>query len=143
MAAAVKQKEPPAQEKAQGAVALFKPPRLPWHEAIGERFSDMGVSKTTWGVLVDAVWPAAKTVGSVVMALSYCQARRLDPFKKPVHIVPVWDSKSNGYIETVWPSISEMRTTAFRTGQYAGCDETKFGPDITQTFTGKIGRAHV
>ena len=102
MAAAVKQKEPPAQEKAQGAVALFKPPRLPWHEAIGERFSDMGVSKTTWGVLVDAVWPAAKTVGSVVMALSYCQARRLDPFKKPVHIVPVWDSKSNGYIETVW-----------------------------------------
>lgn len=114
--------------------------RLPWHDDLAIRFGDMGVEKATWKVLAEAVWPAAKTTDSIVMALSYCKARRLDPFKRVVHIVPVWDSKSGGMIETVWPSISEMRTTAFRTGQYAGCDETKFGPDLTQTFKGKVKR---
>lgn len=121
-----------------GTIAMFSAPRLPWHDAIGERFKDLGVTKTTWKVLCEAIWPAAKTSNSIVMALSYCQSRRLDPFKKVVHIVPVWDSKSKGYIETVWPSISEMRTTAFRTGCYAGCDETKFGPAIERTFVDKV-----
>jgi len=122
------------------AVAKFDPPRLPWHDQIGERFGHLGVTKATWKVLCEAIWPAAKTANSIVMALSYCDSRRLDPFKKVVHIVPVYDSQRGGYVETVWPSISEMRTTAFRTGQYAGCDETKFGPDITKTFAGKVKR---
>lgn len=128
----------PAPKVQSTDVAKFEPPRLPWHDVIAERFGDMGVNKTTWKVLCEAIWPAAKTSNSIVMALSYCQSRRLDPFKRVVHIVPVWDSKAQGYVETVWPSISEMRTTAFRTGQYAGCDETKFGPDITKTFKGKV-----
>lgn len=122
------------------AIARFDPPRLPWHDQIGERFADLGVTKATWKVLCEAIWPAAKTSNSIVMALSYCQSRRLDPFKRVVHIVPVYDTAKGGYVETVWPSISEMRTTAFRTGQYAGCDETKFGPDITKTFAGDVKR---
>jgi phage recombination protein Bet len=121
-------------------VVTWEPPRLPWHESIGERFGELGVTKATWKVLCEAIWPAATTPNSIVMALSYCQSRRLDPFKKVVHIVPVWDSNKGGYVETVWPSISEMRTTAFRTGQYAGCDETKFGPDVTRAFSGKVKR---
>lgn len=138
MSAPAKAKPQPVPQSTE--VATFQAPRLPWHDAIGERFGEIGVTKATWKVLVEAIWPAAKSSNSVVMALSYCQSRRLDPFKKVVHIVPVWDSKTNDYIETVWPSISEMRTTAFRTGQYAGCDETKFGPEIEHTFTGDVKR---
>ncbi len=119
------------------AVAQFQPPRLPYHPALQERF---GVDASGWKALVEAIYPLAKTQDSVAMALSYCKARKLDPFKKPVHIVPMWDAKggqdgTGGYVETVWPGISEVRTTAFRTGQYSGCDETEFGPEITQTFT--------
>lgn len=119
-------------------VAAFQPPRLPFNEEVERSF---GVSSSAWKALVEAVFPLAKTADSVVMALSYCKARNLDPFKKPVHIVPMWDSKGGpegrgGYVETVWPGISEIRTTAFRTGQYAGCDETEFGPTITETFVG-------
>lgn len=121
-------------ERPQQAVAVFHEPRLPYHTAIQERF---GVDKSGWKALTEAIYPAAQTADSVVMALSYCKARNLDPFKRPVHIVPMWDSKTRGYVETVWPGIAELRTTAFRTGQYAGCDETEFGPDETVTFTGK------
>ncbi|MFC5423229.1 phage recombination protein Bet [Bosea eneae] len=117
------------------ALVELQPPRLPYHAAVQDRF---GVDKSGWKALVEAVYPLAKTPDSVVMALSYCKARKLDPFKKPVHIVPMWDSKKRDYVETIWPGISEVRTTAFRTGQYAGCDEAEFGPTIEKTFTGKV-----
>lgn len=119
------------------AIAQFQPPRLPYHPALQERF---GVDASGWKALVEAVYPLAKTPDSVAMALSYCKARKLDPFKKPVHIVPMWDSKIGGYVETIWPGISEVRTTAFRTGQYAGCDEAEFGPMMSKSFTGKVKR---
>lgn len=118
-----------------GQVAIIHPPRLPFHPLIEERF---GVDRASWKALTEAIFPLAKTTDAVVMALSYCRARKLDPFKKPVHIVPMWSSATNTYVETVWPGISEIRTTAFRTGQYAGCDETVFGPEIAQTFTGRV-----
>lgn len=111
--------------------------RIPYPRAVQTHF---GIDNTGWKVLVEAIYPSAKSSESVVMALTYCKARNLDPFKRPVHIVPMWDSKRKDYVETVWPSISELRTTAFRTGNYAGCDEAEFGPSITQTFTGKVKR---
>lgn len=119
------------------AVVQFQAPRLPFHELIEERFE---VDRADWKVLVEAVFPSAKTPDSIVMALAYCKRRNLDIFKRPVHIVPMWDKKRNDYVETVWPGISELRTTAFRTGQYAGCDETEFGPDAKQTFKGTTGK---
>lgn len=82
---------------------------------------------TEWRALVDAVFPLAKEPSSVILALSYCKARNLDPFKRPVHIVPMWNSAAKRMVETVWPGIGELRTTAFRTGQYAGRDEAKYG----------------
>lgn len=118
-------------------IVKFQPPRLPYHDAVNERFNvDVGA----WKVLVESVFPAARSPDSVVMALSYCKRRNLDIFKRPVHIVPMWDAKKNDYVETVWPGISELRTTAFRTGQYAGCDEAEFGPDKTREFKGTVGR---
>lgn len=112
-------------------VAKFQEPRLPYHPVLEERF---GVTKTAWKALVEAVYPAAKTPDAVVMALAYCKARNLDPFKRPVHIVLVWDSGRGAMVETVWPGISELRTTAMRTKKFAGCDEVEFGPDVERHF---------
>lgn len=122
-------------EKPQGtAVATIAPPRLPYHPAIEERY---GVDRSQWKALVEAVFPLAKTPDAVVLALSYCKARRLDPFKRVVHIVPIYDTAAGRYVETVWPGIAEHRTTAFRTGQYAGADPCAYGPEEVLTFTGK------
>jgi phage recombination protein Bet len=124
----------------QGEIIAFQRPRLPWHDAIEKSFGDIGVTKSAWKALTEAVYPLAKTPDAIVMALSYCKARKLDPFKRPVHIVPMWDSAKREYVETIWPGISELRTTAFRTGQYAGCDETEFGPMVEREFVGMVGK---
>jgi phage recombination protein Bet len=122
------------------SVVKFQKPRLPWHEAIEDRFKDMGVNQTSWKALVESCYPGAGSVDSVIMVLSYCQARKLDPFKRPVHIVPIWDSKQRRLVDTVWQGISELRTTAMRTKDYAGTDPMIFGPDVTRTFKGNVKR---
>jgi phage recombination protein Bet len=48
----------------------------------------------------------------------------------------MWSSVAGKMIETVWPGISELRTTAFRTGQYASMPAPDFGP----TIKGMAGR---
>ena len=83
---------------------------------------------------------AQKTKLAVYTALENDQ---LDPFKRVVHIVPVWSSDINGYIETVWPGIAEHRTTAFRTKQYAGADAAQFGEIREQSFEGTTRSAVV
>lgn len=123
-------------EQSESRAVAIAPPRLPYHPAVEERF---GVSLTEWRALVDAVFPLAKETSSVILALSYCRARKLDPFKKPVHIVPMWNSQLKRMVETVWPGIGELRTTAFRTGQYAGRDEAKYG----ETKTTKLGSVEI
>jgi phage recombination protein Bet len=69
---------------------------------------------------------------SVALVFDYCSARKLDPLKKPVHIVPVWSNRRGKMVDAIMPGISEVRTTAMRTGKFAGMDETKFGTTITQ-----------
>ncbi len=122
------------QPTSKGEVAIFQPARLPYHPAIEERF---GLDKGTWKVLVEAIFPAAKSVDAIVMALSYCKSRGLDIMKRPVHVVPMWDSARGAMVETIWPSISELRTTASRTKGYAGCDEAEFGAMETKKFEGR------
>lgn len=115
-------------------------PRLPYHPGIEERY---GIDKSSWKALVEAVFPTATTTDSVILALSYCRARKLDVFKKVVHIVPIWDSKKKCMVDTVWPGIAEVRTTATRTGQYAGKDQTQFGPEISKTWESEKGKVTV
>lgn len=110
-------------------------PRLPYHPAIQERF---GVDQTAWRALVDAIFPTATQTESVILALSYCRARRLDPFKRVVHIVPIWSKAEGRMVDTVWPGIGELRTTAMRTKDYAGKDETVFGPDVSMDLGGVV-----
>lgn len=104
-------------------------PRLAYHPGIQDRF---GIDKTEWKALVEAIFPNAASTESVILALSYCKARRLDPFKRCVHIVPIWNSEKKCLVDTIWPGIGELRTTAFRTGEYAGREPTECGPDIKQ-----------
>ena len=107
------------------AIAQIQPSRLPIAPAVAKEFN---LQPTEWRVLVDQIFPAAKSVEAVMMALAYCRKRNLDIFKKPVHIVPMWSSAKKQMVETVWPGIAEIRTTAARTGEYAGIDEVEFGP---------------
>lgn len=117
-------------------VPAIAPPRLPYHPMLEERF---GIDKASWKALVEAIFPNATSVESVILALSYCRARKLDPFKRNVHIVPIWNRDLKRLVDTVWPGIGELRTTAFRTGEYAGRSEAKLGPDLTQ----KVGSAEI
>ena len=131
----------PAQEKlaeatSAGEIAIAKP-RIPYHHLLQERF---GVDQSAWRALLDAIWPSALTIEAVVLALSYCKARNLDPFKKPCHIVPIWSKEKGRMVETIWPGIGELRTTASRTGAYAGFDPCTFGPDKTEKFSGNVGK---
>lgn len=96
------------------------------------------INGQTWKVLQETIFPNASDA-SIIMAIDYCKVRNLDILKKPVHIVPIWNKEQKRYIDTVWQGISELRTTAMRTGQYAGCDETVFGKDITQ----KVGNVEI
>lgn len=117
----------PESEKSEQLLACIAKERLPWHPYLTPTF---GIERSQWRVIVESVFPNAARVESVIMALSYCKARNLDIMKRPVHIVPVWDSKQGKLVEHIWPGIGELRTTAFRTGNCAGRDQTVFGPDI-------------
>ncbi len=113
------------------AVATTEP-RLPMPRGLTE------VDAGMWKVLVETAFPNAQTSASVVMALDYCRARKLDVLKRVVNIVPMWNSKLGREVETIWPSITEIQITAARTGQYAGLDRPEWGPDVTETFVGRI-----
>lgn len=101
-----------------------------------EGLTDIDAGK--WRLLCESVFPSAKTPEAIMLALDYCRARKLDVMKKPVHIVPMWSSDLKKYVETVWPSITEVMTTAARTGQFAGMDEPSWGPLKTRAFVGKL-----
>lgn len=128
--------ETPSRPKAADQLPSLRGPRLPYHPGLQERF---GIDKTSWKALVEAIFPTATSMESVVLALSYCRARKLDPFKRCVHIVPIYNKDLKAYVDTIWPGIGELRTTAFRTGEYAGRDECVCGDDICQ----KIGSVEV
>ncbi|MBK1717190.1 phage recombination protein Bet [Thiocystis violacea] len=106
--------------------------------AIGQQaLAELGLDPATWQVLVESIFPAAKTVEGVQLAVRYCQARGLDVMKRPIHIVPMWNRTLGREVETVWPGIAEVQTTAARTGQWAGMDPARFGPEGERTFAGR------
>lgn len=92
--------------------------------------SQRGIDEATWSALTNSVFPGAKEE-SIVLAVDYCRARKLDVMKKPCHIVPmnVKDQKTGqtSWRDVIMPGIYEQRTTAFKTGQMAGQDEPVFG----------------
>ena len=103
--------------------------------AIATELRKRNIGGQEWKVLKETIFPDAADA-SILMAVDYCKVRHLDILKKPVHIVPIWNSDKNRYVDTVWQGISELRTTAMRTKEYAGIDETVYGEDITQNISG-------
>lgn len=96
--------------------------------------------------LQTSIYPGASDA-SVDMVLAYCEAARLDPMMKPVHIVPMsvgtgrkdsngWEIKETR--DVVMPGIGLYRTNAARTTQYAGCSEPEFGPTRTLHYKREI-----
>lgn len=108
---------------------------LATREQQDQALSSRGIEREQWRVLRESIWPSAESPASVLMAWDYCKARGLDPFKRPVHIVPMYSSRHKRMIETVWPGISELRTTASRTGEYVGCSAPEWGPMEEREFT--------
>jgi len=92
-----------------------------------------GISEAQWRTMANNLFPGAKSE-SVIMVWDYCVARKLDPLKKPCHIVPmqVKDQRSGDYIwrDVVMPGIYEYRTTATRTGFYLGHSKPVYGPIV-------------
>ncbi len=86
-------------------------------------------------VLESSLYPGAKRE-SIELVLGYCQAAGLDPLQKPVHIVPMWDSKSGQMRDVVMPGINLYRIQASRSGECAGVSEPEFGEDVVATIGG-------
>ena len=101
--------------------------------------TERNIDTAVWTTLQNSVFPGAKDE-SILLAVDYCKARKLDILKKPCHIVPMQVTLSgqrdnNGNDKKIWrdvimPGIYEQRITAFRTGQMAGQDEPVFGNTV-------------
>jgi phage recombination protein Bet len=89
----------------------------------------------SWRVLCD-LYPAAETPEIIMAVMEYCAMRRLDPFKAPVHIVPMYNSKLRRRVQVVMRGINELEITAHRTKVFAGTEEADYGPEETKTFRG-------
>jgi len=87
-------------------------------------------------VMESSLYPGASPQ-SIGLVLNYCKAAGLDPMQKPVHIVPVWDSKNKRMRDVIMPGVGLYRTQAARTGQYAGVTEPEYGPDVTEKLGGQ------
>lgn len=90
-----------------------------------------GITDAQWRTLCKSLFPGAKP-DSVLMVWDYCVARKLDPLKKPCHIVPMEVKIGSQYEwrDVVMPGIYEHRTTAQRTGSYLGHSKPEYGPEI-------------
>lgn len=101
--------------------------------------TERNIDTAVWTTLQNSVFPGAKDE-SILLAVDYCKARKLDILKKPCHIVPMQVTLSgqrdnNGNDRKVWrdvimPGIYEQRITAFRTGKMVGQDEPVFGNTV-------------
>lgn len=96
--------------------------------------TERGITAAQWSTLKNSLFPGAQD-DSILMAIDYCKARKLDPMKKPCHIVPIYvkDARTgNGSMrDVIMPGIYEYRTTAQRTGQYMGRSRAEFGPVVS------------
>ncbi len=90
-----------------------------------------GITEWQWRTLMNSLFPGAKGE-SVLLVWDYCLSRKLDPMKKPCHIVPMEVKVGERYEwrDVVMPGIYELRTTAQRTGDYLGHSKPEYGPEI-------------
>ena len=92
---------------------------------------------TAWRALCEC-YPSAETSDVVMAVVEYCAVRKLDPYKHPVHVVPMYNSRLRRKVQVVMQGINEVQITASRTGQWAGEDPPEWGPPIAKTFRGSF-----
>lgn len=101
--------------------------------SLAVQLEERGVTPSQWHTLSKSLFPGAKPE-SVLLAVDYCRARKLDPMKKPCHIVPmrVKDARTGDWRwrDVILPGIYELRTTAQRTGEYMGHSKPEYGPEV-------------
>jgi RecT family len=101
--------------------------------ALSTQLQKRGITAAQWHTLAKNLYPGAR-IESVLMLIDYCHARRLDPLKKPAHIVQmlVKDAATGkeSYRDVILPGIYELRTTAHRTREYLGHSAPEYGPII-------------
>lgn len=90
--------------------------------------------------LSNSVYPGASEL-SIAMALSYCRVNHLDPFLKPVHIVPMSVKVPGTRSQYRWrdvlmPGIADYRIKASRSGEYLGKSAPEFGPVVEYNLAG-------
>lgn len=98
--------------------------------ALPEQVVKRGISESQWRTLFN-LFPGGKP-NSVLLVWDYCVSRKLDPLKKPCHIVEM-DIKVNGQWQkrdVVMPGIYEYRITAHRTGLYLGHSLPEYGDEM-------------
>lgn len=102
-------------------------------KALPDAVTRRGITEAQWRTLCLSLFPGANP-NSVLMVIDYCAARKLDPLKKPCHIVPmeVKVGQSYEWRDVVMPGIYEHRTTAQRTGEYLGHSKPEYGPLVEQ-----------
>lgn len=102
-------------------------------KALPPQVVERGLDRAAWNTLCRSLYPGANPA-SVLLVVDYCKARKLDPLKKPCHIVPmqVKDARTGNYEwrDVVMPGIYEIRTTAQRTEEYLGHDKPEYGPMV-------------
>lgn len=106
--------------------------QAPKPAALPQPVVERGITNAQWRTLCKSLFPGAKPE-SVLMVWDYCIARRLDPMKKPCHIVPMEVKLGPSQYEwrdVVMPGIYEHRTTAQRTGTYLGHSKPAYGPEV-------------
>lgn len=95
-------------------------------------------------ILKNSLYPGASD-DSIKLVLGYCQASKLDPMQKPVHIVPMYvatgKKDGQGYDvkamrDVIMPGIGLYRTQASRTNSYAGISQPEYGEEVTETMDG-------
>jgi phage recombination protein Bet len=107
---------------------------------VAPRFSkppEFAGTEVGWRALHEC-YPNAESPAVLMALIEYCTVRNLDPYKKPVHIVPMYNSKLRRKVQVVMRGIGEIEITAARTKQWAGMELPTWGPPITKTFKGEF-----
>lgn len=94
-------------------------------------------SDVAWRSLCDT-YPSAETPDVLMALMEYCAVRKLDPFKRPCHVVPMWNSRLRRRVQVIMQGINEIEITAHRTGKWAGMDEPRWGPPVERKFRGEV-----
>ena len=94
-------------------------------------------TETAWRALCEC-YPSAETPEVIQAIVEYCAVRKLDPYKRPVHVVPMWNARLRRKVQVVMQGINEVEITAARTGQWAGMDMPVWGPIVKRTFRGEF-----